>query len=42
MSERGRMISIDLGGSHVSAGLIDVASGRVRTFLRVLLPPNWR
>ncbi|HEY6076769.1 MAG TPA: ROK family protein [Gaiella sp.] len=40
MSERGRMISIDLGGSHVSAGLIDVASGRVRTFLRVPLPPN--
>lgn len=34
------MISIDLGGSHVSAGLIDVASGRVRTFRRVPLPPN--
>ena len=34
------MVSIDLGGSHVSAGLIDVASGRVRTFLRVPLPPN--
>jgi glucokinase len=34
------MVSIDLGGSHVSAGLIDVASGRVRTFLHVPLPPN--
>ena len=34
------MLSIDLGGSHVSAGLIDVASGDVRTFLRVPLPPN--
>ena len=40
MSERGRIVSIDLGGSHVSAGRIDVASGRVRTFLRVPLPPN--
>ena len=40
MSGRGRMVSIDLGGSHVSAGLIDVASGRVRTFLRVPLPPD--
>lgn len=34
------MVSIDLGGSHVSAGLIDVASGRVRTFLRLPLPPD--
>jgi glucokinase len=40
VSVRGRIVSIDLGGSHVSAGLIDVASGRVRTFLRVPLPPN--
>ena len=40
MSDRGRMVSIDLGGSHVSAGLIDVASGRVRTVLRVPLPPD--
>lgn len=34
------MVSIDLGGSHVSAGLIDVTSGRVDTFRRVPLPPN--
>jgi glucokinase len=34
------MVSIDLGGSHVSAGLIDVASGRLRAFLRVPLPPS--
>ena len=40
MSERGRIVSIDLGGSHVSAGRIEVASGRVQTFLRVPLPPN--
>jgi glucokinase len=33
-------VSIDLGGSHVSAGRIDVASGRVQTFLRVPLPPH--
>ena len=33
-------MSIDLGGSHVSAGRIEVASGRVQTFLRVPLPPN--
>ena len=30
VSERGRIVSIDLGGSHVSAGRIDVASGRCR------------
>ena len=40
MSDRGRIVSIDLGGSHVSAGRIDVASGRVQTFLRVPLPPS--
>ena len=40
MSERGGMVSIDLGGTHVSAGRIDVASGRVRAFLRVPLPSN--
>ena len=33
-------MSIDLGGSHVSACRIEVASGRVQTFLRVTLPPN--
>ena len=33
-------MSIDLGGSHVSAGRIDVASGRVQTSLRVPLPPS--
>lgn len=31
---------MDLGGSHVSAGRIEVASGRVQTFLRIPLPPN--
>jgi len=40
VSDRGRIASIDLGGSHVSAGRIDVASGRVQTFLRVPLPPD--
>jgi glucokinase len=40
VSERGRIVSIDLGGSHVSAGRIEIASGRVQTFLRVPLPPD--
>ena len=40
MSGRGTIVSIDLGGTHVSAGRIDIASGEVRTFLRVPLPPN--
>jgi glucokinase len=40
MSERGSTVSIDLGGTHVSAGRIDVATGEVQTFLRVPLPPG--
>jgi glucokinase len=40
MNERGSIVSIDLGGTHVSAGRIDVASGDVLTFLRVPLAPN--
>jgi glucokinase len=40
VNERGNVVSIDLGGTHVSAGRIDVASGEVLTFLRVPLPPN--
>ena len=39
MSERGRTVSIDLGLAR-ERRLVDVASGRVRTFLRVPLPPN--
>lgn len=40
MSERESILAIDLGGSHVSAGRIDAASGDVHTFLRVPLPPG--
>ena len=40
VSDRGRIASIDLGGSHVSAGRIDVASGRCRPSVRVALPPD--
>ena len=40
MSERGSTLAFDLGGTHVSAGRIDVASGEVQTFLRVPLPPD--
>lgn len=40
MSERGSIVSIDLGGTHVSAGRVDAASGEVRAFLRVPLAPN--
>ena len=40
MSERGSVVSVDLGGTHVSAGSIDVGSGEVRSFLRVPLPPD--
>ncbi len=40
MSERGSTLAFDLGGTHVSAGRIDVASGEVQTFLRVPLAPD--
>jgi glucokinase len=40
VNERGRIVSVDLGGSHVSAGRIELTSGRVHTFRRVPLPPN--
>jgi glucokinase len=40
VSERGIVVSIELGGTHVSAGRIDITSGEVLTFLRVPLPPN--
>lgn len=40
MSERGNIVSIDLGGTHVTAGRIDVNSGEVLMFQRVPLAPN--
>jgi glucokinase len=40
MSERENIVSIDLGGTHVSAGRLDVNSGEVRTVHRVPLGPN--
>lgn len=40
MSEHRSVVAIDLGGTHVSAGRIDVSFGEVRTFLRVPLAPN--
>jgi glucokinase len=40
VSERGNIVSIDLGGTHVSAGRIDVAAGEVRAFLRASLAPT--
>ena len=40
MSGRGSIVSLDLGGTHVSAGRIDVASGEVLAFLRVPFAPN--
>jgi glucokinase len=40
MSGRGSIVSIDLGGTHVSAGRIDVAAGEVRAFLRACLAPT--
>jgi glucokinase len=40
VSERGNIVSIDLGGTHVSAGRIDVTAGEVRAFLRASLAPT--
>jgi glucokinase len=40
VSERRSTVSIDLGGTHVSAGRIDVAAGDVRASLRVFLAPT--